>query len=190
MKTIKNTLVIALALTLVSFTTSLIKKDVKVTDSTITWTGHKLTGKHEGTINLKEGTLTFDAKKLIAANFIIDMTSINTTDLKGEGKTNLDGHLKSDDFFNVKEFPTATFKTTEISLKEKSGSYDVTGDMTIKGITNPVTFTMHVTEHSATAKLKVNRAKHKVKYGSSSFYDNLKDKVISDEFDLDIKLSF
>jgi polyisoprenoid-binding protein YceI len=190
MKTIKNTLVIALALTLVSFTTSLINKEVKVKDSTITWTGHKLTGKHEGTINLKEGTLTFDAKKLVAANFTIDMTTINTTDLKGESKGNLDGHLKSPEFFNVTEFPTATFKTTSISLKGKSGSYEITGDMTIKGITNPITFNMDVTEHSATAKLKVNRAKHKVKYGSSSFYDDLKDKVISDEFDLDINLSF
>ncbi|WP_452596930.1 YceI family protein [Pontimicrobium sp. MEBiC01747] len=190
MKTIKNTLVIALALTLVSFTTGLVNKEVKVKNSTITWTGHKLTGKHEGTINLKEGTLTLDAKKLVAANFTIDMTSINTTDLEGEQKANLDGHLKSADFFNVSEYPTATFKTTAVSLKGKEGNYTVTGDMTIKGITHPITFNMNVTEHTATAKLKVNRAKYKVKYGSSSFYDNLKDKVISDEFDLDIKLSF
>ncbi len=188
MKTIKNTLVIVFAFALVSFTTSTIKKDVKVKDSKITWTGHKLTGKHEGTIGLKEGTLSFEGKKLTSANFIIDMTSINTTDLSGENKANLDGHLKSPAFFDVKNHPTASFKTT--SVKGKDGNYEVTGEMTIKGIANTISFTMEVGEKAATAKLKVNRAKHNVKYGSASFFDNLKDKVISDDFDLNVELTF
>ena len=149
MKTIKNTLVIVFAFALVSFTTSIIKKDVKVKDSKITWTGHKLTGKHEGTIGLKQGTLSFEGEKLVSANFTIDMTSINTTDMDGENKANLDGHLKSPEFFDVKNHPTASFKTT--SVKGKDGKYDVTGEMTIKGLTSTISFKMEVGDKNATA---------------------------------------
>lgn len=188
MRTIKNTLVIVLALTLASFTTSLINKEVKVKESKITWTGYKVTGKHVGTINLKEGTLTFDAKKLVNANFTIDMASISTTDLEGKMKGNLDGHLKSADFFNVAKYPSATFTSTSIS--GDNGNYSVTGNLTIKDKTHPITFNMDIEDNNANAKLKIDRSKFNVKYGSTSFFKDLKDKAIYDEFDLNVNLSF
>ena len=65
------------------------------------------------------------------------MTTINTTDLEGKGKTNLDGHLKSDDFFGTEKFPTATLVIK--SIGEKSANvYSVTGDLTIKGKTESI----------------------------------------------------
>ncbi|MFY7988928.1 MAG: YceI family protein [Flavobacterium sp.] len=186
----KNLKSIALALVaFVSFAVNAQTKKVDVTKSTINWVGKKVTGSHEGTITLKEGALVFKGKKVVNGNFTVDMTTINTTDLSGKGKTNLDGHLKSDDFFGVEKFPTATlvFKT----IGEKSnGVYAVTADLTIKGITHPIKFELTVNGNAATTTLKVDRTKYDIKYGSGSFFSDLGDKTISDEFELTVKLAF
>ena len=99
----KNLKTIAVALiTVVSFSVNAqTTKKVNVEKSKIEWTGKKVTGQHNGTINLKEGALVFKGKDLVGGNFTVDMTSINTTDLEGGAKGKLDGHLKSDDFFGV-----------------------------------------------------------------------------------------
>ena len=69
-------------------------------------------------------------------------------------------------------------------------NYDVTGDLTIKGQTNPITFDLATTANSATTKFNVNRTKYDIKYGSGSFFDNLGDKAIADEFELEVALKF
>ena len=69
-------------------------------------------------------------------------------------------------------------------------SYSVTGDLTIKGKTSPVTFSISIYGNKATASLKVDRTKYDIKYGSSSFFDDLKDKAIYDDFDLVTDLQF
>ena len=186
----KNLKSIALALVaFISFAVNAQTKKVDVTKSTINWVGKKVTGSHEGTITLKEGALVFKGKKVVNGNFTVDMTTINTTDLDGKGKTNLDGHLKSDDFFGVEKFPTATlvFKT----IGEKSnGVYAVTADLTIKGITHPIKFELTVNGNMASTTLKVDRTKYDIKYGSGSFFSDLGDKTIYDEFELTVKLAF
>jgi len=186
-KTTKIAALFILALGLMSFS-SLMEKSVDVEKSQITWKGYKVTGEHEGTINLKSGVLMFDGDKLTGGKFEMDMTSINTTDLEGEYKDKLDGHLKSADFFGVDKHPTAKFEITK--AVGSGNSYKVTGDLTIKNITNPVTFDMTVNGNTATAQLKIDRAKYDVRYGSGSFFDNLGDKTIYDEFDLNVNLSF
>jgi polyisoprenoid-binding protein YceI len=117
------------------------------------------------------------------------MTTINTTDLKGDSKGKLDGHLHSDDFFATATNPTSSLVFTAVEASGKN-SYNVTGDLTIKGITKPVSFNVSVYGSKATATLKVDRAKYNVKYGSGSFFDNLGDKTIYDEFDLVVDLEF
>ena len=117
------------------------------------------------------------------------MTTINTTDLEGKMKGNLDGHLKSDDFFGVANFPTASLKITKVTPNGKN-SYNVEGDLTINGKTNKQMFTMSIYGNKATANLKVDRTKYDVRYGSTSFFDGLKDKAIYDEFDLNVDLVF
>ncbi|OUR99309.1 lipid-binding protein [Flavobacteriales bacterium 33_180_T64] len=185
---LKSAFILVLALSFASFTT-IFKKDVKVKESTITWTGHKVTGSHEGTINLTAGNLIFDGNTLTGGSFTMDMTSINVTDIEaGQGKEKLEGHLKSDDFFGTSNHPSATFKIT--SVDGKNGKYKVTGNLTIKGKSHQSTFNMNVTESIATANFKIDRTKYDIKYGSSSFFDNLKDKAISDEFDLNVILKF
>jgi polyisoprenoid-binding protein YceI len=186
-KHLKIATVFVLACSFLSFT-SLVEKDVNVNESKVTWKGYKVTGEHEGTINLKSGTLQFDGSTLTGGSFVMDMTSINTTDLQGEYKNKLDGHLKSADFFGVESHPTASLNIT--SAEGSNGKYDVKADLTIKQITQPVEFTMYVKDNSATAFVKIDRTKFDIKYGSSSFFDDLKDKAIYDEFDLNVNLKF
>lgn len=187
----KNLKTIALALvTLVTVSVSAqTTKKVNVQKSKVEWLGKKVTGKHNGTIDLKEGALVFKKKKLVGGTFVVDMTSINTTDLTGDYKGKLDGHLKSDDFFGVEKFPTATLVFKTLTDKGNNTS-TVTADLTIKGKTNPITFDITINGNSATAKLIVDRAKYDIKYGSGSFFDNLGDKTIYDEFELDVTLNF
>lgn len=165
------------------------KKQVNTETSTVTWKAYKVTGSHTGTIGLKAGTLEFDGDKLTGGEFTVDMTTINTTDLTGGSKKKLDGHLNSDDFFATASNPTATLVFTTVKSSGKN-AYEVTGNLSIKGITKPVTFDVSIYGSKATATLKVDRAAYNVKYGSGSFFDNLGDKTIYDEFDLVVDLEF
>jgi polyisoprenoid-binding protein YceI len=117
------------------------------------------------------------------------MTSLTATDLTGEYQGKLNGHLKADDFFGTDKFPTAklTFKT----IKTKATNvYTVTADLTIKGITKPVTFDITVNENTATTAFKVDRTKYDIKYNSGNFFENLGDKTINDDFELAVALKF
>lgn len=165
------------------------KKEVKTDESTVTWKAYKVTGSHTGTIALKSGALEFDGDKLTGGEFTVDMTTINTTDLEGDSKGKLDGHLNSEDFFATASNPTSNLAFTNVEASGKN-SYKVTGDLTIKGITKQVTFDVSIYGSKATATLKVDRAQYNVKYGSGSFFDNLGDKTIYDEFDLVVDLEF
>src|SRR5690606_29663285 len=165
------------------------KKAVNVEKSTVTWKGYKVTGSHHGTIALKEGQLTFDGDNLTGGEFTVNMTTLVSNDLEGEYKGKLEGHLKSDDFFGTDAHPNAHLVFTNVKSTGKN-SYEVTGDLTIKGKTNPITFDLSVYGSKATANVKIDRSKYDVRYGSGSFFDNLGDKTIYDEFDLVVDLVF
>lgn len=187
---IKTVTFAIIAIVTLSFTTmETEKKDIKIKNSKVVWKGYKVTGSHEGTINIKSGSLSFNDGKLTGGECSIDMTTLVSTDLTGEYKGKLEGHLKSDDFFGVEKFPTATLIFTDVKVKGKN-SYNITGDLTIKGKTNPVTFEISIYGSKATTSLKIDRTKYDVKYGSTSFFDGLKDKAIYDEFDLVADLEF
>jgi polyisoprenoid-binding protein YceI len=168
------------------------KLTVKTKSSTIKWTGGKVGGSHNGTIQLKEGSLQLENGVLVGGNFTIDMSTITNEDLSGEYKGKLEGHLKSDDFFGVDTYPTANFELTQ-SIPQGPGKYKVTGNLTIKGITKEIKFPATVQEENgeyiATADITVDRSEYNVRYGSGSFFDDLGDKVIYDEFELAVKLS-
>jgi polyisoprenoid-binding protein YceI len=164
-------------------------KEINTKNSSVSWKGNKVTGSHEGTIMIKSGFLKFNKNKLIGGEFQIDMTSLVCTDLSGEYKGKLEGHLKSDDFFGVTKFPTSILKIKEVKHK-KENIYECTADITIKGKTEIITFNANLNKDSAVAKIKIDRTKFDVKYGSGSFFDGLGDNMIYDEFDLNINLSF
>ncbi|MDO6519300.1 YceI family protein [Zobellia uliginosa] len=165
------------------------KKEVKTESSTITWKAYKVTGSHYGTVNLKSGSLIFDGDKLTGGEFEADMTSLVALDLEGESKGKLEGHLKSEDFFSTEKHTSSKLVFTKVKATGKN-AYEVTGDLTIKGITKPVTFDVSVYGSKATASVKVDRTAYDIKYGSGSFFENLGDKTIYDEFDLVVDLEF
>nr|WP_315190821.1 YceI family protein [uncultured Flavobacterium sp.] len=187
----KNFKSIALALVVVLSTLSVTAQSKKVdtANSSINWVGKKVTGQHNGTVNLKSGTIAFKGKKLRGGTFVVDMTSLTATDLQGEWQGKLNGHLKADDFFGTEKFPTATLVFKKIATKG-ANLYAVTADLTIKGITKPVTFDLATTANSASTKFNVDRTKYDIKYNSKSFFESIGDKAIYDDFELEVALKF
>ena len=179
--------------TLIAFTGISEAEKVKVDTeaSAVKWVGKKVTGQHSGSIGLKGGRLEMEDGQLTGGLFTIDMTSINCEDLSGDSKGNLEGHLKSDDFFGVETFPTATFVITR-AVPQGPGKYKVVGNMTIKNTTEEIQFPATVEEkdgkYVATADLTIDRSKFDIRYGSGSFFDNLGDKTIYDDFELSVSL--
>ncbi|RNI25863.1 YceI family protein [Rufibacter latericius] len=165
-------------------------------ESKITWIGRKVTGEHTGNITLASGTMLLERTALRGGTFIMDMTSITDTDLEGGSNKRLVDHLKSDDFFSVEKNPTAKFAITNLIPKQnaKAGAanYTITGDLTIKGITNQISFPamVNVKKGVATAKanLKFDRTKWDIKFRSGNFFENLGDKAILDDVELNIEL--
>ena len=166
-----------------------VKKEVSTDKSTVTWKAYKVTGSHTGTVALESGSLIFDNDRLSGGEFSVDMSTLTSTDLEGEWKDKLVGHLKSDDFFSVEKHQTSTLVFTEVKQTGKN-SYEVTADLTIKGITKPITFDLSVYGSKATATMKVDRAQYDIRFGSGSFFDNLGDKTIYDEFDMVVDLEW
>lgn len=167
--------------------------------SAVKWTGKKVTGAHNGTVSLKSGQVELENNKLKGGNFEIDMTSIKVEDLKDpEYNGKLTGHLRSDDFFGVDKHPTSTFKITSVKeLKKgtkgvKDATHEIAGDLTIKGVTQPVVFPAKISvkgdQATATGKLMVDRTKYNIRYGSGKFFENLGDKMINDEFEIELDL--
>ena len=182
MKEIKSLMVMALAILFSGYMVA--QGNIDVAASKLSWKGYKVTGQHEGTLNIKEGNLTMEEGKLTGGVITIDMTSLTVTDLEGKGKANLEGHLKSSDFFSTDEFGTATLNITKVVSRGPAGEYKIIGDLTIKGITNPIKFNVKTVDGMMQAKITIDRSEYNVRYGSGSFFDNLGDKTIYDEFDL------
>jgi polyisoprenoid-binding protein YceI len=179
---------LALVLTLSSFGLFAQPQKINTEKSTINWLGKKIGGQHEGLIKLKNGVLEEKNGKIVSGSFIIDMTSLTNTDLQDEGyNKKLVGHLKSDDFFGVEKFPTATLNITK-ATKFSNGKASITGKLTIKSKTETITFDIVKNENTYTAKIEIDRSKYDVKYGSTSFFDSLGDKAIDDIFILNTKL--
>lgn len=163
---------------------------IDVAKSSINWVGKKITGEHEGIIKFKDGYLIFKDKKLTGGNFTADMTSLSNTDQTGSSKQKLEGHLKSEDFFNTVNFTTSTLVFKSIANKGKN-TYLVTADLTIKGITDSIQFDLIIAgKNKATATLNINRTKYDIKYGSGSYFDDLGDKTIYDNFELNVVLTY
>ncbi|MCG9970811.1 YceI family protein [Christiangramia crocea] len=184
---LKGGIASVIVLTTLAFTNT--KKEVDVEASTVTWTGEKVTGSHNGTIELESGHLMIEDEKIVGGEFVMDMSSITVTDLSGENKGKLEGHLKSDDFFGVENHPTSKLVITSAAPKG-NGVYGIVGDLTIKNETHPITFDLKMNEGSASTQLTIDRSKYNVRYGSGSFFDNLGDKTIYDNFELDVNLKF
>jgi polyisoprenoid-binding protein YceI len=153
----------------------------------IEWLGERIINQHTGTINLLSGWLSWQDNKIIAGEFSIDMASLKDS----QANARLENHLKSDDFFGVEKFPVAKLVITGSTPFDK-GYGVVSGNLTVKGNTNPIEFKAAMQKKDDGnwfyANIIVDRTKFDVRYGSGSFFDNLGDKTIFDEFKLKVSL--
>lgn len=159
--------------------------------SKVYWTGKKVTGEHTGYLNIEKGTVSVEKNQVSSAVVTMNMNTIVSTDLEGEWADKLIGHLKSDDFFSVEKHPESQFKIT--SVKKLNGeNFQVEGDLTIKGITNKISFPAAIKvangQMTANGEVVVDRTKWNVQYGSGKFFAGLGDKMIYDEFEIKFSL--
>jgi polyisoprenoid-binding protein YceI len=168
-------------------TSAQVKLSADTEKTTLQWLGEKVLGQHAGTINLKDGWLTMNNNKIVSGEFNIDMASIK----ESESNQMLEKHLKSDDFFGVEKFPLAKLVLTGSDPFDK-GTAVVRGSLTIKGVTNPIEFKTFIQKKEEGtwffANIIIDRTKFNIRYGSGSFFDNLGDKAIYDEFKVKVNL--
>lgn len=175
---------------------------VNTANSSIMWEGTKVTGSHNGTIDISEGVILMEDGKLTGGTFTIDMNSIKDLDMPEDKRANLENHLKGtvegkeSDFFNAPKYPTAKFEITKATqlLNNEEGNYVVTGNLTLKDITKSVSFKAMVTEANGkvmvnTPQFTIDRTEWNIKFRSAKFVDDIKDKAISDEIGLKINVT-
>jgi polyisoprenoid-binding protein YceI len=122
------------------------------------------------------------------------MLSITDLDMEpGTWNDKLTAHLKSEDFFYTEKFPVATFKITQ-AVKKEGTKYSITGDLTIRGITHPITFDAVVLLNNGvltatSSEISLDRVKWDIKAMSKSVFADLKDKYVDDEMKVTIDLT-
>ncbi len=165
-------------------------KDVTYTvdteKSTIDWTAKKVGGGHTGTIKITSGTLVSNGKALTKGAFLINMSSITSDNAR------VTTHLKSDDFFAAEKNPNSKFEITKVTAAGAE-RVNITGNLTIKGISQPITFPATVKQQKdiivAVANgIRVDRTKYDIKFRSKTFFLEIGDKAVDDEFELNINL--
>jgi len=166
---------------------------VDVAESVIEWEGAKLAYGHNGTISLSSGTLTLDAGQITGGEFVIDMNSIVNLDIEDPEKNKqFVGHMKSADFFETETYPSARFVITGVTGGQGS-SQQITGNLTMKDTTRSISFNTDVmmegnTLSATTPQFVIDRSEWNVRFGSKSFFNDLKDDFIKDEIGLVIRL--
>ena len=189
MTKIKSALAFSVAIFMVLAFTNPAKVDTYKVDteaSSIDWIGRKITGQHTGKIKISSGDLLVNGNAIKGGSFVMDMNSMNSDSQK------LTGHLKTDDFFSVEKNPTSKFVITKVTGAGKD-RINVIGDLTIKGITQSISFPATVKKEGnaivAVAKnVMIDRSKFDIRYGSKSFFNDIGDKAIDDNFELGINL--
>lgn len=160
-------------------------------ESAITWRGSMLIGSnsHTGYVHISKGELIIENGQLVGGTAEVDMNTIE--DEKHGSDNGLINHLKDPDFFDVKKFPISTIvlaKAVSINAEHTK----VTGNLTIKGITNPVTFPAKMEIKNGivkmNSKLVIDRTKWGIRYKSGKFYDLLADQTMSDSIVFHIKI--
>lgn len=156
----------------------------------VQWKGKKLGVTEMGLVPIRACTISIENGQLVSGNVVMEMNGIKTTSQEGVVARNLTEHLRSSDFFDVQNHPTAAF-IFESGRTDGRGGLVFNGKLNIKGISKPVSGNLSFGSSDplvATVDMTFNRADFDVRYGSGSFFDNLGDDMISDEVSLQIAL--
>ena len=166
--------------------------------SRVEWIGRNLNNRHLGRIDILNGELVIAAGRPVAGRVVLDMHSISNFDLQDLGYRNmLLSHLKSDDFFAVERFPTASFILTGWEAGPSPGASPeavsgiATGDLTIRDVTRPVCFPAVVAPQQdggikAHAAFDIDRTLWNVCYGSAKLFERLGMHLVHDLISLEL----
>lgn len=158
---------------------------VRTDKSEAVWRAYKVGGGHYGQLDIKSGEFELDGILLTSGKFVMDMNTIRIDDTESQ---KLAKHLRSDEFFDTKKYPTAQFVVTE-STKIDEKNIAVKGNMTIVGITKPMIINAHVLAQTDDviiykAEFDIDRTEYGITYRSSE----VGDAFIMDDFRMEIKL--
>lgn len=166
----------------------------KLTSSDVHWWGYKIAkteaSSHDGTVNVKSGNLVLKNGAVVGGTFVLDMTSLTSTDLSGEYQGKLNGHLKNGDFFEVEKFPTATYKITTVKKNtNKDYNFVVNGNLTVKGKTAPVSFPAKITSANGVVTLESDKFSFDRQKFDVAYKSTMQDVMVKDEVDMKVKIS-
>ncbi|WP_326982490.1 YceI family protein [Chryseobacterium sp. MYb264] len=164
-------------------------------NSKVEWKGYKVfkseSTSHFGNIKFESGDVTVKEGHLESGKFVADMTSLTSVDLKDDAEQlgKLNGHLKSNDFFDVEKFPTASYEITKVTPSAE-GDYNtlLDGNLTIKGITKPVQFKANISVKEGTVSIATEPKDIKREEFGVKFQTPAANGVISDEVTLQINV--
>ncbi len=164
--------------------------------STVRWRGTKFwgLGKHEGVVRFQGGAFCIRGAEVVGGWFEVDMRTITVTDIPASDpvpRRRLRDHLLSEDFFHVDAHPVARFLVRAVA-HESAHLYRISGVLTIRGRTQPVTFYARGWEISeslvrAEARLEVDRQAYGVSYRGSTIRDDLVDDTFWLELTIEAK---
>jgi len=166
--------------------------NIDIEESNIFWIGRKITGEHYGTINIKTGYINIDNNSITDGEIVIDMESILVLDMSEKYNKKLESHLKSVDFFDVDNFPIASFKIKNMYNFFMIDNIIFEGDLNIKDIEVDISVPAAISINNSIAEsigvININRTLFGITYGSGSFFEDLADKAIDDQFTLKFKI--
>ncbi|SIO00138.1 YceI family protein [Chitinophaga niabensis] len=160
-------------------------------ESIVTWKGAMLASaeEHTGYVHISKGELVIEKGQLMGGTVEIDINTIEYADK--ENKNTPINHLKSPDYFDVEKFPISTIEITRVASVSDT-TINVTGNLTIKGVTRSVTFPAQIEVKDgivkANGKLTIDRTDWGIRYRSGKFYDILADQIVSDNIEFQMKI--
>lgn len=166
----------------------------KLVASDVHWWGYKIAkteaSSHDGTVNVKSGNIVMKGNQVVGGSFVLDMTSINATDLSGEYQTKLNGHLKNGDFFEVDKYPTATYTITSVKKNsDKIYNYIVNGNLTVKGKTHAVSFPAKISYSKGVVSLVSNKFSFDRQQFDVAYKAAMQDVLVKDDIDMLVKVT-
>lgn len=166
----------------------------KVVGSQVNWWGYKIAkteaSSHNGTVNLKSGNIVMKGNQVVGGTFVLDMTSLTSTDLTGEYQTKLNNHLKTGDFFQVEKHPTASYTITSVKKNnDKIYNYTVNGNLTVKGKTNPVSFPAKIAYSKGVVSLVSNKFTFDRQKFDIAYASTMQDVLVKDDIDMLVKVT-
>ena len=160
--------------------------------SNVIWIGRKVSGEHHGVINIKGGYVDIEKKSIVGGEIVIDMKSIEVVDMSDKYNRKLEKHLKNSDFFDVDLFPESTFKIKKNHELITDENILFEGDLTIKDTTIissiPSKILLEDNIVKAIGIVDIDRTLYGITYGSGTFFEDLTDRAIDDNFTLKFKI--